>query len=215
MVKEKLIIFVDGSNYYHSLKKAFNKTKINFQKLSNYLSINYNLVQIYFYSAPLLWQEMPKQYSKQQKYFEKIKLVKRLKLILGRLERRNNKKFEKIKQKYLSLLSYLNTKNISEIKLFNELKEDLENYSKFGNKVEKGVDVNLAVDLVTLAFEKKYDVAIIISNDGDFVPAVEKAQAYGKKVYNVRFAKCNAHHLSKVCDKTININEISDFLIDT
>lgn len=68
---EKLVIFVDGSNYYHSLKNVFNKTNVDFQKISDFLCSNYNLVKIYYYLAPLLWQENPKQYSKQQKYFEK------------------------------------------------------------------------------------------------------------------------------------------------
>lgn len=212
---EKLVVFVDGSNYYHSLKKAFNKTNVDFQKLSDFLSSNYNLVKIYYYSAPLLWQENPKQYSKQQKYFEKLKLVKRLELILGRLERRKNKKLEQIKQKYNLLLSNLNSDIDKENqKLFYELKDDLEDYSKYGNKVEKGVDVNLAVDLVTLAYENKYDVAMVFSNDGDFEPSVKKAQLYGKKVCNVKFPKCNAHHLSKICDKSIYVNDISNFIID-
>jgi uncharacterized LabA/DUF88 family protein len=166
---EKLVIFVDGSNYYHSLKKAFNNTNVDFQKLSNFLSSNYNLVKIYYYSAPLLWQENPAQYSKQQKYFEKLKLVKRLDFILGRLEKRKNKKLDQIKQRYDLLLSNLNNNiNKENLNLFYEIKDDLEYYSKYGNKVEKGVDVNLAVDLVTFAYENKYDVAMVISNDGDF-----------------------------------------------
>jgi uncharacterized LabA/DUF88 family protein len=55
---------------------------------------------------------------------------------------------------------------------------------------------------------------MIISNDGDFVPAVKKAQAYGKKVYNIMFPECDAHHLSKVCDKTIYLNKIDDLLLE-
>lgn len=212
---EKLVIFVDGSNYYHSLKKAFNKTNVDFQKLSDFLSSNYNLVKIYYYSAPLLWQENPKQYSKQQKYFEKLKQVKRLDLILGRLEKRKNAKLEQIKQKYNLLLSNLDN-NISKesISQFYKIKDELESYSKYGTKVEKGVDVNLAVDLVTLSYENKYDVAMVISNDGDFEPSVKKAQLYGKKVYNVKFPKCNAHHLSNICDKSIYVSDISNFLLD-
>jgi hypothetical protein len=38
---------------------------------------------------------------------------------------------------------------------------------------EKGVDVALAVDLVTLARDEAYDVAILMSADFDLVPAVE------------------------------------------
>jgi len=138
-----------------------------------------------------------------------------LELILGRLEHRKNKKMENIKKDihklYLELKSNLKETQVNE---FEELKLNIEGILKFGNKVEKGVDVHLAVDLVTLAFENKYDIAIIISNDGDFVPAVKKAQSYGKKVYNVMFPQCDAHHLSKTCDKTIYIKDISQFLLE-
>ena len=41
---------------------------------------------------------------------------------------------------------------------------------RFGN--EKGVDVSLAIDLVHATHEQRYDVAIIVSQDTDFAPAV-------------------------------------------
>ena len=41
---------------------------------------------------------------------------------------------------------------------------------------EKGVDVSLALDLVQAAHERRYDVAIIVSQDADFGPAVRLAR---------------------------------------
>ena len=210
------MIFVDGSNYYHSLKKSFQNTKIDFQKVSDFLSKGNDLINIYFYVSPVPWQEDAEKYSSQQKYFEKLKLIKRLELILGRLEHRKNKKLEKVKRDfhklYIEIKEDINSEKNAD---FEELEKNIDEILKFGNKVEKGVDVNLAVDLVTLAFENKYDIAIVISNDGDFVPAVKKAQSYGKKVlYNVKFPKCDAHHLSKTCDKTIFIDDVSEFLLE-
>lgn len=38
---------------------------------------------------------------------------------------------------------------------------------------QKGVDVELAVDVVRLAVEKKYEIGIIVSTDTDLLPAVE------------------------------------------
>ena len=93
----RIMIFVDGSNYYHSLKKSFNTAKVDFQKISNFLVKENNLINIYFYVSPVPWQEDAEKYSSQQKYFEKLKLIKRLELILGRLEHRKNKKMEKLR----------------------------------------------------------------------------------------------------------------------
>jgi len=41
---------------------------------------------------------------------------------------------------------------------------------------EKGVDVKLAVDLIHLTYEKQYEVAIIVSQDRDFTPAIRLAK---------------------------------------
>lgn len=41
---------------------------------------------------------------------------------------------------------------------------------------EKGVDVSLAVNLVRLTYERRYDAAIIVSQDHDFGPAIRLAR---------------------------------------
>ena len=45
---------------------------------------------------------------------------------------------------------------------------------RYGN--EKGVDVCLAIDLVHETHERSFDVAIIVSQDSDFVPAVNRVK---------------------------------------
>jgi len=51
-----------------------------------------------------------------------------------------------------------------------------------GSQVEKGVDVALAVDMVTLAFKDRYDVAILVSSDADFKAAIETVKFETGKV---------------------------------
>lgn len=43
---------------------------------------------------------------------------------------------------------------------------------------QKGVDVELAVDLVAMAHEKQYEIAIVASTDTDLVPALEAVQRH-------------------------------------
>ena len=45
---------------------------------------------------------------------------------------------------------------------------------------EKGVDVKIAIDLIRLTYEKQYEVAIIVSQDRDFVPAIRLAKEIAK-----------------------------------
>ena len=47
---------------------------------------------------------------------------------------------------------------------------------RISNNQEKGVDVSLAIDLIQATYEKRYEVAIIVSKDSDFGPAVAVAK---------------------------------------
>jgi uncharacterized LabA/DUF88 family protein len=55
-----------------------------------------------------------------------------------------------------------------------------------GDQVEKGVDVALAVDLITLAFKDRYDVAVLVSSDADFKHAIETVKYETGKVVELR-----------------------------
>jgi len=50
---------------------------------------------------------------------------------------------------------------------------------------EKAVDVKLAVDLILL--KDIYDVALIVSGDQDYIPAVQEIKDFGKSVINTSF----------------------------
>lgn len=55
---------------------------------------------------------------------------------------------------------------------------------------EKGVDTAIVTDLLSLAGEDAFDVAILVSSDADFIPAVEWVQSRGFKVLNATWS----HH---------------------
>ncbi|HEX6472445.1 MAG TPA: NYN domain-containing protein [Streptosporangiaceae bacterium] len=55
---------------------------------------------------------------------------------------------------------------------------------RFIGKPEKGVDAAIVTDLLSLAWQNAFDVAILITSDADFVPAVERVQERGLKVIN-------------------------------
>lgn len=79
-------------------------------------------------------------------------------------------------------------------KLFAHLKKHHYNYSlgylmkSAGVFHEKGVDVNLAVDMLVATYENRADRIILVSSDTDLLPAVKKAQEKGKKVEYVGFS---------------------------
>ena len=76
-----------------------------------------------------------------------------------------------------------------------------------GKLVEKGVDVTLAVDMLTMAYNEAYDTAILVSNDGDFAKVIKAVCDLGKHVEVACFPK--AYHVKKAADKVIELNKSS------
>jgi hypothetical protein len=59
--------------------------------------------------------------------------------------------------------------------------------SGMSGTVEKGIDTAIVTDMIKLAWENSYDVAVLVSNDRDFIPAVEFLASKGRKVINAAF----------------------------
>ena len=53
---------------------------------------------------------------------------------------------------------------------------------------EKGVDVNIAVDMLVAAYENLCDRVILVSSDTDLLPAVKKVRERGKTVEYIGFS---------------------------
>ena len=187
---KKAIVFIDGNNFYHGLKSVGLSTQIDFKKFLYKLTQGYQLIKTYYYNSPYHQEKDPQKYRAQQRFFNYLKSLPRFELILGRLEKRiiviPDQIYERIK--------------------------DIHPKKTFETFVEKGVDVHIAVDMLKLAFLNYYDVAILISGDGDFVPVVKSVQELGKKVINAYFKdkERTGFHLRNSSDDFIEIN--SSFL---
>ncbi len=82
---ERLMIFIDGSNLYHSLKGIFKRTDIDIGKFCNKLQDNRRLIRIYYYNAIVGRREEPDRYRNQQAFFDSVSAVPYCELRLGRL----------------------------------------------------------------------------------------------------------------------------------
>jgi len=74
-------------------------------------------------------------------------------------------------------------------------------------------DIHIAVDMVKFAYSDAYDTAILVSSDGDFVPAIEAVKEKGKIIENIGFETKFSWHLKQKSDKykQISINKILEF----
>lgn len=73
--------------------------------------------------------------------------------------------------------------------------------------MEKGVDIYIATDMLRLAYNNAYDVAILVSGDGDFSTAVEAVQDLGKHVENAISRSSISMELRRTCDVFVEITQ--------
>ena len=66
--------------------------------------------------------------------------------------------------------------------------------------VEKGVDIMVATDMLRMAFDDRYDVAILVSGDGDFAYAVQTVKDLGKHMEIAAFPSNLSWELANVAD---------------
>ena len=169
MNRKRVMIFIDGSNLYYSLKDL-KINKINFESLIGLLVGSDVLVSTYYYNASLNRGFNEEKYWEQQKFFDILRKISNFNVVLCKMRkhRRNGECYFDV----------------------------------------KGDDVNLAVDLISGAYENLYDIAIIVSGDEDFVPAIKKVQNLGKIVINAYFKSTSSNYLKKICDKSIVMNSL-------
>jgi uncharacterized LabA/DUF88 family protein len=165
---DRVMIFIDGSNLYHSIKGMFKRTDIDMGKLAQKLLDKRRLIRVYYYNARVGRKEEPERYQRQQAFFNSVSSTPYFELRLGRLV-------------------YVNWPN--------------------SPPYEKGVDIELATDLLTHNFKNNYDVAILVAGDSDYVGALQAVKDNGKNVEIALFGKNHGSRpLREVADRTIEMD---------
>ncbi|NLI16599.1 MAG: NYN domain-containing protein [candidate division Zixibacteria bacterium] len=150
---ERVMIFIDGNNLYHSLKHVVGKTNLDFEKFSAKLANNRHLIRTYYYNAPLNKEDDEDKHRMQQSFFDSLDTVPYLTKKFGRLEKR-------IVRQTLPDGTFISAPTY----------------------VEKGVDTLIVIDMLTFGYKDTYDTAILVSGDEDFAIVVEKIKELGKHV---------------------------------
>ena len=74
---------------------------------------------------------------------------------------------------------------------------------------EKGVDVRIATDMISMAWEGAYDVAVLVSSDRDFIPVVNFLATRVVKVVHGAFPPV-ASELSRACWAGIDVSRLRE-----
>lgn len=176
--KLRVEIFVDGTNFRIAQLHA-RIEEIDVPRLARRLARNHVLVKMRYYTSPLP-DGQSLAYRGQHKFFERLRGTSSIELILGRNEpRRQSFTCPKCGEVFTHR-----------------------------HHVEKETDVNLAVDMAVGAHLNRYDVAMLVAGDTDYVHAVEAVQATGRKVIWAHFpGQAHTDRLRQVCDEQILLDD--------
>lgn len=196
----KALLFIDGSNFYHSLKKQgqlpFDADC--FKKLFGELSKIYDIEKVYFYDAVKNIERDPTGYSKQQGFHARLKESHSRILIRTR------------KLRYLADVRDSKIKSCGRRaditdSCLSKLRDFLNEMGLIKLTKEKGIDVQLVVDAVEEAIKGKNKHFIILSGDADFVPAVNLLKKYNVEVINLHPYYGSSGELRGACNKHVLI----------
>ena len=73
---------------------------------------------------------------------------------------------------------------------------------------QKGVDVAIVTDIMSLAFEDAYDVAVVVSGDNDFVDAINCVKRKGKIVWLASFRNSLGTEAMRAADRVIILDDL-------
>ena len=206
----RVMIFYDLENFKQGLTHRDRGRRYDYGKIQ-YLIIDllknvlpatddrdYTLVRAYAYTGEYTEQLL----RKIKEDVEKAKNPEERKLLEKLLER-TKKRYEAQR----SLLDKLRNFNFFELRTY-PLK-----YSK-GQIFQKGVDVQLAVDLVTHAFRDNFDIAVVCSGDIDLLESLKIVKSLGKIVVLMSHPKITAKALRAEADFYIDMSKLRDEDLD-
>ena len=86
-----------------------------------------------------------------------------------------------------------------------------------GSYKQKGVDVLLAVDMITKAYLDQYERAILVGGDDDLLDVVKAVKDTGKRVYGVFFRETASKRLIESFDvrRALTSKEADNFIVKT
>jgi len=89
-LRERVALFIDGSNLYNGMRDNLSNTRVNLQALVGQLMGERQLYRVYYYNAPLTDDYESDLRDGQQRFFESLRRIPYVTVRLGRLHRRND-----------------------------------------------------------------------------------------------------------------------------
>ena len=172
-IQERLMIFIDGENLFNAIRE--NNFKIDYQKLTHFLSKGFNLIRVYYYTGVPTLKSWNKNKETKKEFFSKL-----------------NKQIGFLESLEFNYNFHVITKPLV-----------LDN-----DKIkEKGIDVNIASDIIWHGLSKNYDTLVLISGDKDLMDCLIRMKDNGRRVIVANFEGKISREMKKIADIYINLSE--------
>ena len=201
--KARAMIFIDGSNFYHGMKKqGLSSMELDYAEFSRKLVLDRKWLETRYYVGRVKQEGDTTRYRKQQKFLHRLNSFGHVSYFLGRVERREVKGSARKLKGWLDALP-----NRVDVSIPSEIVEELRKVASIDSVtwVEKAVDVMIATDMVSMAYEDKYDIAYLLSADGDFTHAIKKVRDTNRKVFVA--SPVPGNEISKAADSFIPLKK--------
>lgn len=176
---DRIVIFIDGANLLAGIKRALGDNfRYDIFKLVDFLKRGRKLVRAYYYDGIYPYPAEHLPQLKREHFVE---------------ERKKKEDFVRI------LRGKGITARLTELRVI-RVKEEFV-------PIQKGVDVRLATDALTLGFRDAYDVAAFVSGDGDLSEVMYELKALGKQVEVASFKETMSDVLWDAADRVWLLEE--------
>jgi hypothetical protein len=162
MTKRRVIAYVDGFNFYYRRLRNKPYRWLDLCKFFEQFFPDDKLVQVRYFTARVGGKFDPSKPLRQQAYLKALQTLPRVSITEGK---------------------FLTTQ--VQYRLAEPLQDadgNVRHSAKVWKLDEKGSDVNLGSYLLNEAWEDKYDVAIVVTNDSDLAVPIQMAVKRGKTV---------------------------------
>lgn len=185
----RTMVFIDFQNFNISYNdycnyKGLSRKHIDYcvlsKQLNNQLQLSSQVIKTYLFASKPCDQLLSlESYQKQYEWLCKLKQANYFELIEGQQVIRHTDG---------------TTFDISDSKTYTTL--------------EKGTDVNVAVQMLSKGYQNAYDIAILVSGDTDYIPVVECLHNLGKIVILATLPQQNIDKYKMIIDRHLPISSI-------
>lgn len=210
----RLMVFLDYDNFYHSINTVSTER-------GNYREIDTHRINVFvkeFLSRNLQYEDHKlihtRTYCYTGEYTENLlnkitRAIKKtrdeyLKTNLEQLLERTKNDVERQKKQFEWM----------ETHYFFELRKKPLQFSPKKGIFQKGIDVQIAVDLVSNAFLGNYDIAVLFSGDIDLLESVKTVKNLGKHVIVFSHSDLMSRELNRESDLFVKLDGLDDDLLD-